>query len=470
MRALKAGSGPLLKSGRVPPEAKVFIKAAVSFLEVLVALLLEKRTRRNSGNSGLPPSQDPGGAGNRNKKGKGTGTGEGGAPPDAPAGARVVRTEETLPPPECRGCGAGLDGAGVVGTDRRKIIDVVHEVRETVLVAETRECPGCGERTKAEFPRGVDGKEQYGNGVRAAVVDFATAQMMSLKRIQGHFEGILGRSVSQAAMLRWIARLGDSLGGWEKAAVEALRSGGVLYADETSMRVLKRNFWIWTYGFRDVVLHFIDPSRGLSAVMAAGVLPGYTGVVVHDFWSVYFKVPGVGHALCLAHLLRELKFVEESVGHRWATNLKELLKDAVARVNKRKARRLGDEEYARFRKNYRSALTRALRELPDFPERASARRTDAQNLWLRFRKYEREVLTFARVPEVDATNNRAERDLRMNKVKRKVSGCFRSEEMARHFCRISGYLKTMRNKGYSSFEAISMALEGDIPAPSLGCE
>ena len=89
--------------------------------------------------------------------------------------------------------------------------------------------------------------------------------------------------------------------------------------------------------------------------------------------------------------------------------------------------------------------------------------TDAQNLWLRLDKYEFEVLLFARMKEVDPTNNRAERDLRMSKVKKKVSGCFRTEEMARHFCRITSYVKTMKNKGYSSLEAITMALKGNIP-------
>ena len=136
-------------------------------------------------------------------------------------------------------------------------------------------------------------------------------------------------------------------------------------------------------------------------------------------------------------------------------------------VNKKKSRVLTEKEYKRLQRRYRNILTRALGELPLFPEskgkKGRVKHTDAQNLWLRLDKYEFEVLLFARMKEVDPTNNRAERDLRMSKVKKKVSGCFRTEEMARHFCRITSYVKTMKNKGYSSLEAITMALKGNIP-------
>ena len=136
-------------------------------------------------------------------------------------------------------------------------------------------------------------------------------------------------------------------------------------------------------------------------------------------------------------------------------------------VNQKKSKILNKKEYKRLQRRYRNILTRALQELPSFPEnkgkKGRVKHTEAQNLWLRFNKYESEILLFAKMKEVDATNNRAERDLRMSKVKKKVSGCFRTEEMARHFCRITSYVKTMRNKGYSSLEAITMALKGEIP-------
>ena len=134
----------------------------------------------------------------------------------------------------------------------------------------------------------------------------------------------------------------------------------------------------------------------------------------------------------MAHLLRELKFIEDSTGDKWATNLKKLLQEAIEMVNKKKSRVLTEKEYKRLQRRYRNILTRALGELPLFPEskgkKGRVKHTDAQNLWLRLDKYEFEVLLFARMKEVDPTNNRAERDLRMSKVKKKVSGCFRTEK------------------------------------------
>ena len=241
----------------------------------------------------------------------------------------------------------------------------------------------------------------------------------------------------------------------------------VIHVDETSMRVNKKNYWIHTHSYGDLVLQFLHPSRGRDVIEDIGILDKYGGIIIHDCWSPYFTYENVTHALCAAHLLRELKFVEDSTGMRWATNLKKLLQEAIELVNKRKSRILTSKEYKRLQRRYRNILTRALQELPHFPEskgkKGRVKHTDAQNLWLRFDKYESEVLLFSKVKDVDPTNNRAERDLRMNKVKKKVSGCFRTEEMARHFCRITSYVKTMRNKGYSSLEAITMALKGEIP-------
>jgi transposase len=86
----------------------------------------------------------------------------------------------------------------------------------------------------------------------------------------------------------------------------------------------------------------------------------------------------------------------------------------------------------------------------------------AHNLWERLKLREQAVLLFAKLPRVPFTNNRAERDLRMSKVKQKVSGCFRTSFYAQAYCRISSYLQTMANQGYGPLVAIQMALSGEI--------
>ncbi len=291
--------------------------------------------------------------------------------------------------------------------------------------------------------------------------------MMSLQRVGEHYKGLVGRFISPSTMLKYISQLSESLQEWEQWAKQQILESVVIHVDETSMRVNKKNYWIHTYSCGDLTLQFIHPSRGKDAIKDIGILDRYGGILVHDCWSPYFSYTDMLHALCVAHLLRELKFVEDSSGSKWATNLKKLLQEAVELVQKRKSKILTRKEYQTLQRRYRNILTRALKELPPFPEKngkkGRVKHTDAQNLWLRFKKYEAEILLFAKVKEVDPTNNRAERDLRMNKVKKKVSGCFRTAKMAKHFCRITSYVKTMRNKGFSSLEAINMALKGEIP-------
>jgi transposase len=164
-----------------------------------------------------------------------------------------------------------------------------------------------------------------------------------------------------------------------------------------------------------------------------------------------------------------LTFVIEANGYAWARNMKRLLQQTCARVAKRPDKKLSEREYKNLQKRYRNILTRGERELPPIPPRQNGKRgriakSDAHNLWERLKLHEEAVLLFAKLPHVSFTNNRAERDLRMSKVKQKVSGCFRTRRYAEAYCRISSYLQTMANQGYSPLVAIQIALSGEIYA------
>ena len=378
------------------------------------------------------------------------------------------KKRKPLSPKKCSCCNSDLKHAKITSTETRKSIDISYTVEETSFTAETRECPKCCEKTKADFPKGIDGKVQYGDGIKAAIINFLVVQMISLQRVQEHFKGLIGRSISQAVMLKYIAQFAKSLKEWEEWVKKELLKAPVLYLDETSMRVNKKNYWIHTCSSGYLVLQIIHPKRGVEGMKDMGILDRYGGgTIVHDCWAPYFSFEGLIHALCNSHLMRELKFIEDSTGDRWATRMKRLLKVAVAMVNSRKEKILTTEEYNKLQRIYQEILAEALLELPSTPEKTGARgktkHTEAQNLWLRLFEYEDAVLLFAKVPEVDPTNNESERNLRMYKVKMKVSGCFRTYEMAQYFCLIYSYIKTMRNKGYSSLEAINLALKGKIP-------
>jgi transposase len=240
-----------------------------------------------------------------------------------------------------------------------------------------------------------------------------------------------------------------------------------MHVDETSLRVDKKNYWVHVCSAGDITLKFLHPKRGSEAIEAIGVIPRYGGVVIHDCWASYLAYDHCDHGLCGAHLLRELTFIVDSNGYVWADNMKQLLRETCIVVANRKSKKLTPKEYANLQKRYRNILTRGEKELPPIPPRQDGKRgriakTDAHNLWERLKKYETAVLLFANLPHVSFTNNRAERDLRMSKVKQKVSGCFRTSLLAEAYCRISSYLQTMANMKYNSLIAIQMALSGQI--------
>ena len=196
------------------------------------------------------------------------------------------------------------------------------------------------------------------------------------------------------------------------------------------------------------------------------ITPRYSGTIIHDCWKSYLTYGHCDHGLCGSHIVRELTHVIESNGYRWATAMKELLLETCKTVSKKKNKKLSPKHYATLQRRYRNILTRGEKELPVIPPKPNGKRgklakSDAHNLWERLKEHEGAVLLFAKKSEVSFTNNRAERDLRMAKVKQKVSGCFRTEHYAKAYCRISSYLQTMANKGYNPLIAIQMALSGE---------
>jgi len=276
---------------------------------------------------------------------------------------------------------------------------------------------------------------------------------------------IIGELIAQASLLKFILRLYEALAQWERGAIENLLLHSAMHVDETSQRVDKKNQWIHVYSAGDITLKLLHPKRGTEAIEALNIIPRYSGTIIHDCWASYLAYEHCGHGLCGSHLLRELSFIVDSNNYAWAANMKRLLKETCAAVSKSKRKKLPSAAYANLQKRYRNILTRGKNEMPQIPAKLNGRhgkiaKSDAHNLWDRLEKHESAVLLFAKNAEVSFTNNRAERDLRMSKVKQKVSGCFRTETYAKAYCRISSYLQTMANKGINPLIAIQMALAG----------
>ena len=283
------------------------------------------------------------------------------------------------------------------------------------------------------------------------------------KRVAQSMHALIGRTLSEATLLGYLAQLHHALAEWERRAIERLLAMPAMHVDETSLRVDRENHWIHVYSAGTLTVKCLHPKRGREAIEAIAILPRYGGVAVHDCWASYLSYAHCDHALCGAHLLRELAFIVDAHDYAWAKRMKRLLLGACHQVSKRDDKMLSASEYKALQKRYRTLLTQGARELPPIPPRQNGHRgkvakSDAHNLWERMQKHETAVLRFAKHPDVAFTNNRAERDLRMSKVKQKVSGCFRTRKYAQAYCRISSYLQSMANQGYNPLVAIQIAL------------
>jgi len=465
--ALKDRFGRLCTDGKVTAESRALFEALLMLLQVLMAVFMEKNTPKNSTNSSKPASRSPKDDTALNRPGthgKGKELTE-----SRSANTRTVESYEVSKVSFCEECGEDLRKVRCQGHERRTQIDIVFEKVVTHIDAEIKPCPHCGTEARGSFPEAFCGPLQYGAGIKAYALNLLIAQMLSLKRVQQSLETLLGQVISEATILKYVLALHLALEQWEKTAIERLLTLPALHVDETSLRVDRKNQWIHVCSGGEITLKFLHEKRGQEAMHAIGVIPRYGGVIVHDCWASYLAYEHCRHGLCGAHLLRELTFIIEADGYPWAKNMKRLLQETCVRVAQRKRKKISARQHENLQKRYRNILTRGEQELPTIPARQNGKRgriakSDAHNLWERLKEHETAVLLFARDPNVAFTNNRAERDLRMSKVKQKVSGCFRKPEYAQAYCRISSYLQTMANRGYNPLVAIQLALSGQLYA------
>jgi len=462
---LKAQFERLCTEEKMSSESRTLFQAMLMLFELLMAVFMEKRTTKDSKNSSKPSSQTPKdetAASQPGAKGKGK------EQNNARSGnTRTVETAQVAEVHACETCGEDLSNTPCQGHERRTKIDIIFEKVVSHVDAQIKQCPACQTTNKGPFPADMHGPLQYGPGIKAYVLNMIIAQMVSLRRVQQSIKTLIGQVISEATMLKYVMQLHHCLEPWEQGAIDQILAMPAMHVDETSLRVDRKKYWIHVCSAGDITLKFLHPKRGCEAIEDIGVIPRYGGVIIHDCWQSYLSYDHCGHGLCGSHLLRELTFIVDANGYAWAANMKRLLRETCVIVAKRKRKKLTQREYKNLQKRYRNILTRGEKELPPIPPKQNGKRgriakTDAHNLWERLKQYETAVLLFAKLSHVSFTNNRAERDLRMSKVKQKVSGCFRAKTFAEAYCRISSYLQTMANKGYNPLVAIQLALSGQL--------
>ncbi len=348
----------------------------------------------------------------------------------------------------------------------------MHDAEFRIIVtehrAEHKQCPHCGRVNRAEFPSDVQFPVQYGRNLKALMVYLCVYQLVPYDRVRETFSDIFGRSLSTGTLVNAVQDCHQNLAGVEERIRELLTEAEVLHVDETGMRVTGIRQWLHVASTEFLTWYGYHRKRGNLATDDMQILPRFKGTMVHDFWAPYFRYPS-RHALCNAHLLRELKGISENYQHSWSEELHALILEIKREVDsvREHSCSLNPPKIADFEDRYFRILENGLNEIPipansDFPgKRGRKKQSKAKNLIDRCKKFHREILSFMHNFSIPFSNNLAERDIRMAKLQQKISGTFRSEEGAAAFCRIRGYLSTVKKNERPVLASLVGAFQGN---------
>lgn len=314
-------------------------------------------------------------------------------------------------------------------------------------------CPDCGQIHKGEFPQGITSATQYGRGVKAFVTMLTNDCMLSFERTQRLFSDMYGYPINESTIQNIIETGYQKLEATEKNIQDKLIESQSVNSDETGVRCAGKLHWLHVVCTSVYTYLFIHPQRGKEAIEGEySLLSRFFGWIVHDCWQSYFNLENAKHALCGAHLVRELQALLE-IKCQWACNFKEfLLRIYHTPIEQRQKAR------SQIETEYDTIIAKGQLQEPQptrsGKKRGKLKRTKGRNLLERLEKHKDKVLAFAFSPEVPFTNNQAERDLRPVKVKLKISGCFRTFSGAEHYARIAGFISTVRKNQINVFKEL----------------
>jgi transposase len=438
---------------------------------------LENQIAKNSRNSSKPPSGDgfkPKPKSQRRKSERSSG-GQIGHPGQTLEWSSEVDEVFTHPVETCEVCGISLSEVEVASWDLRQVQDLAPiQLTVTEHQAEVKCCPGCQSLNRGEFPVGVNSVVQYGASLKSLMVYLLDYPLLPSARVEELFADVFGCALSAATLYTSRERCFDELEPIEDWIFEQVASAEVIHCDETGMRVQRGLWWLHVASTDGFTFYFVHTKRGKAALEAMALLPIYEGVSVHDGWKSYAQ-DECDHALCNAHPLRQLEFIRERYGQTWAEEMGILLRDLKQQVDDAKAQgevTLNPDLVQWLEARYDRLVNAGLAANPVAqppPDAAKSRgcpkQSPAKNLLDRLQQHQSQGLAFMHDFRVPFDHNQAERDLRMMKLKQKISGGFRSTEGAQMFARIRGYISTLKKQGLNVLEALRQVFLGNPSFP-----
>lgn len=461
------------------------LKERVAHLEGQLQVLHEQ-VSKDSHNSSKPPSSD--GFKRRTKSlRKKSGKKPGGQ--KGHAGHHLQRVEEAdevliHPVSSCGHCGHDLLDQAASQPESRQVFDVPPQRLWVVEHrAEEKRCPQCDKLTRAAFPAAVCGPAQYGPGLAALAVSLVEGQFVPYARAAQLLREWFGVQMSAGSLANFIGRCHTLLAGVEEQLKQALTQVAVLHQDETGLRVKQLIQWVHVASTEHLTHYAAHPLRGRNGMQAIGISPAFHGTSVHDGLMSYWSFD-CEHALCNAHHLRELTFVEEELKQEWAAKMKDLLLRMKARVEQAKAAgrsQLDPLSLLALSADYDHLLDVGWKANPPpqpppdpvlqadgtpRPKR-SRKQPPARKLLHRLQVYKKQALAFLYDFAVPFDNNQAERDLRMLKVQQKITGGLRTQAGVEQVCRIRSYLSTLHKQGADLFHALHQTFLADPVLPAF---
>ena len=456
--------------GSLTSEINVLKSANLEFSKRIAEL--EARLNKNSNNSSKPPSTDGYKKtikNNRVKSGKHTGGQYG---HEGHTLLKVENPDYKVDAPIKDHCDCGADLCEVDDKLRTRQEFELPEIKPIVTEYRTHEkiCPQCGKVHKSAFPTHISQPTQYGVKMKSVMTYLTDYQFIPLKRAVETIEEIIGQTVSQGTLVTASEKLYKILEKQVEAIKQQIKKFKVVHFDETGIRSEGKTKWIHVASTDTLTYYEMHEKRGTDAAVDIGILPGFNGTAVHDHWKTYYTFKECTHSECNAHNLRYLKEIYETFDHAWAKTMACFLIELKSQVEAMKTAGLTGMEATQseawmtiFHTIIQEGITEDDERSPKVysKKKDKLQRSKALNLLLKLHKYDIETLAFMYDFEVPFDNNLAERDLRMQKLRQKISGCFRGEEGANVFCRIRSYISTGRKNGHKVMASLVNAFKGN---------